>query len=160
MARQQVVSYTLTCDVCGEEIPESDAEGASRKISWEGTEYLVDLCATHQAELTEALEHLKVFVDAGRRAPAAGRRRRVGGQSAPSRPSRGPRASAKPASGGRARASALTAVRTWAGENGLKVGDRGRIPAAVMAAYKEATNGAAAPAPAPRRRTRKAPAAS
>ncbi len=159
MARQQVVSYTLTCDVCGEEIPESDTDGASRKISWEGTEYLVDLCTAHQGELNEALEHLKVFVGAGRRAPSGGHRRRAATQSAPSRPARGPRA-AKSSGGGRARASALTAVRSWAVENGHKVGDRGRIPAAVMAAYQEATNGSTAPAAAPKRRARKAAAAS
>jgi len=162
MGRQQIVSFTWTCDLCGNEIPESDAEGASRKISWEGTDYLVDLCATHQGQLSEALEGLKVYVDAGQRS-APGRRRRkagVGPSSAPSSPTRrSARVVAAKSTGGSARD--LGAIRTWARENGHQVSERGRISGSILSAYDDANN-AEAPAgvPAPKkRRPRKAAAA-
>jgi hypothetical protein len=155
MARQQVVSYTLTCDVCGDEIPESDAEGASHKISWEGAEHAVDLCATHRAQLTEALNQLKIFVDAGDRIGAS-RSRKSAKSTGPSG-ARGRRAGApSPASGGATRRSDLAAVRSWARENGFKVGDRARIAGSILSAYDEAHNSNPTPAPAKKRGGRKA----
>lgn len=60
--------------------------------------------------------------------------------------SAGPRAGTAPTSGGkrrrqrkpRQRSSASNAdIRSWANDNGYQVSDRGRIPAAVVAAYNE-----------------------
>lgn len=57
---------------------------------------------------------------------------------APSRTGRSRRASAgrRPS---RRRGPTATDVRQWARDNGVAVNDRGRIPAAVQAAYREAT---------------------
>lgn len=41
MAKTQVVSYSYTCDVCGSTI--NDGDDASRKFSWEGTDYVLDV---------------------------------------------------------------------------------------------------------------------
>lgn len=166
MARQQVVSYTYMCDVCGAEIPESDADNASRKVSWGGADYMVDVCSTHQGELTETLDKLKGFVDAGRRNVASRRRRAAAAgttttataTAAPGSPrGRSGRATGSTGSG----RSDLGAIRAWAQANGYQLGDRGRIAATIVAAYDAAQELAGAPsAPAPKRRARKsAPAA-
>lgn len=161
MAKMQVVMYSYTCDVCGTEIPESTANGASRKISWEGTDYVLDVCDTHGSQLVEVLGQLKGFVDAGHRGGARRGRKAVAAASAPS--SRAPRARREAAStstaGTAPKRSDLPAIRSWAQANGHAVGDRGRIPAAVMAAYDEAQSAPAPEAPAPKRRPRKAAAA-
>ncbi|MDP9074982.1 MAG: Lsr2 family protein [Actinomycetota bacterium] len=157
MARLQVVSYTLTCDVCGAEIPESDSADASHKISWEGAEHAVDLCSAHQGELGQTLGQLKVFVDAGDRIGSS-RGRGSAKSSGPTGARR--RASAPAASGGGSRRSDLGAVRSWARENGYKVGDRARIARSVLSAYDEAHSSAPAAPPARKRSGRKAAAAS
>lgn len=140
MARQQVVSYSVTCDVCGEGIAEGGAEGASERISWQGADYLLDLCAAHRSALAELLGQLKVFVDAGEMEGASGRRRGAGG-SAPRAKAVG-RASKSRSGSGR---PDVAAVRAWALGNGHQVGVRGRIPAGVVAAYDQAQAAEAAP---------------
>jgi hypothetical protein len=154
MARLQVVSYTLTCDVCGAEIPDSDSEGATRKVSWEGAEHAVDLCTAHQAELGDTLNQLKVFVDAGDRIGAS-RGRRAAKSSGPTG-ARARRASTAATSSTGARRTDLAAIRSWARENGFKVGDRARIAGSIVSAYDEAHNSEPAPPPAKKRGGRKA----
>ncbi len=175
MAKKQVVSYSYTCDVCGNEIAETDAATASRKISWEGSDYTLDVCAVHGSELDTVLGAIKRFVDVSHRAGGRrGRRSATTKTTTPSPATRAPRA--RRTSGSTTAATPATrnnvgAVRAWAQANGYNVGDRGRIPASVVAAY-EAANGPAqsngtaqangsSPAPAaPRtRRPRKAKAA-
>lgn len=163
MAKKQVVMYSYTCDVCGTEIPDSAADGASRKFSWEGSDYVIDVCDAHGSELGEVLGHLKGFVDAGHRGGAGRGRKAVGAASASStRAPKGRRASSASAAGTAPKRGDLPAIRSWAQANGHAVGDRGRIPATVMAAYDEAQS---APAPTPpepeppKRRPRKAAAA-
>ncbi|MDP9073393.1 MAG: Lsr2 family protein [Actinomycetota bacterium] len=162
MGRQQTISVTWTCDVCGKEIPESEADGASRKISWEGTQYLVDLCATHQVELSGVLDNLKVFIDAGRAESAGRTRRGAGGGSGPGSTKAGRRGAAGAVSKARSRRRDLGAIRSWARENGHQVSERGRIAGSVLSAYDEANRAEAPPdAPAPRKRaSRKASIAS
>jgi hypothetical protein len=147
MAKRQVVSYSYTCDVCGTEIPEADGDGATRKVSWEGTDYVVDVCTVHGSALGDVLTKLKGFVDAGSR--SSGRRGRrpsaVAATAAPKAP-RGRRASASSAGSGPKRGD-LGAIRSWARDSGQKVSERGRIPAALLAAY-DAAHSASAPAPA------------
>lgn len=177
MAKRQIVSYSYTCDVCGAPIPESDGENANRKLTWEGSDYVVDVCATHGSELGELLSQLKEFVDAGSR-PGTRRGRKPAAASGPALSSRAPRSgrsaaaskspAAKPptkaagsrkASGPAPTRGEVAAIRIWARENGHNVNERGRIPGPVLAAYQEATGGgsAASPAPAKRRgRPRKA----
>jgi hypothetical protein len=161
MARQQVVSYTVTCDVCGE-ILDGDTQTASRKISWEGSDYVVDMCTSDQEALGAVLGQLKVFVDAGSEKAMAAQQRRPGAVSASkakakangraAAPGRG--AVPKPAPSGEQ--SRMPVIRAWALENGHQVGHRGRIPAGVVAAYDQAQAGPTeAPAP-KKRRPRKA----
>lgn len=160
MAKKQVVMYSYTCDVCGNTIPDTESDGATRKVSWEGADYTVDVCATHGSKLADVLGDLKGFVDVGSRAGAKRGRRPAAGASAPAQ--RAPRAkrAATPVSTSPAapKRGDLGTVRSWARENGHQVSARGRIPAALLTAY-DAANGAeaSAPAAAPRkRRPRKA----
>jgi hypothetical protein len=139
MAKTQVVSYSFTCDVCGNSIAETDGD-ATRKLSWEGADYAIDVCSTHGPQLADILTELKAFVDAGHRAGA--RRGRRPAVAAASGSTSGPRtrrasSSSAPAAAAGARGD-VKAVRAWAQTNGHKVGDRGRIPAEVFAAYDSA----------------------
>lgn len=166
MAKRQVVSYSYTCDVCGDPIPDSDGDSATHKVSWEGTDYVLDVCATHSSQLGEILTQLKGFVDSGHRdAGRRGRRAVAAASAAAPRAPRGRRASTSKSSSGTApKRGDLGAIRTWARENGYQVSERGRIPGALLAAYDEA-NSASSEAPAPaaaparKRRPRKAAAA-
>ena len=106
------------------------------------------------AQLSEALNQLKVFIDAGDRIGAS-RGRKSAKATGPSG-ARGRRASAAPASTGATRRSDLAAVRSWARENGFKVGDRARIAGSILSAYDEAHSSSPAPAPAKKRGGRKA----
>jgi hypothetical protein len=163
MVKRQLVSYSYTCDVCGDTIPDTDSDGATRKVTWEGSDYVLDVCTSHGAELGELLSQLKSFVESGTR--SSGRRgRRAAAVTAASRTPRNRRASTSSSAGTSPKRGDLGAVRAWARENGQKVSERGRIPGELLAAYDAAQNGSApAPAPAARkRRPRKAaaPAAS
>jgi len=150
MAKRQVVSYSYTCDVCGSPIPESDGEGAARKLSWEGTDYAVDVCATHGSQLGAVLTQLKGFVESGQRESGAARRGRRPAVTATGASTRAPRAgraaTSVSTSGPAPKSGDVAAIRAWARENGYTVNERGRIPAPVMAAYDAST---CAPASAP-----------
>jgi nucleoid-associated protein Lsr2 len=94
-----------------------EAEGTVR-FGLDGVEYEIDLSAEHAEALRRALAP---FIGAARRSTAGGRR-----------PGRG---------GRRAGADGLDTaeVREWARAQGIEVKDRGRIPAEVVARFKEAT---------------------
>ena len=108
----QKVQTLFTDDLDG-----SAAEGTVR-FGRDGTEYEIDLNARHTQELRDALAR---YVGAARRAGAAARRPGGGAR-------RGP-------------ASGLntTEVREWAKAQGIEVKDRGRVPADLVARFKEAT---------------------
>jgi hypothetical protein len=142
MVKRQLVSYSYTCDVCGGTI--SDGDAATRRISWEGTAYVVDVCDNHGSMLGELLTQLKSFVDAGTRVSGRRGRRAAAVTAAPSRPAR---ARGGASAGASPKRSDLSAVRAWARENGRAVSERGRIPGDLLAAY-DAAHGTAAPAPA------------
>ena len=80
----------------------------------DGTDYEIDLNAAHAKALGEALEK---YIQAGRRVSSG--RRGVRGRRA-------------------AGATNSAEVRAWARNQGIKVSDRGRIPASVIASFKEA----------------------
>jgi len=103
------VSVIITDDLDGSE----NAETVS--FSFRGVNYEVDLGKKNQAKLEKALA---AFIEAGRKAPAGGRRR--------------------PASGAGGPSADRTAVRAWARTAGLKVSERGRISADVIRRYEEA----------------------
>lgn len=94
-----------------------DRSPADETVSFalDGVSYEIDLSAANASKLRDAL------------APYVGVAQRVGG-----RKSAGRRA------GGAGRRADVSAVRDWARANGHKVNDRGRVPAAVQAAYDKA----------------------
>lgn len=87
------------------------------RFSIGGVEYEMDLSAENAAQFRDALAP---WIGAARR--VSGRRGRSRGSSTTSAASR----------------SHTRAVRDWAREQGIKVSDRGRIPADVLRKYEEA----------------------
>jgi hypothetical protein len=136
--------------VCSDTIPDSEGESSTRKLSWEGTDYVVDVCATHAAELSDVLIQLKGYVDAGHRGTVRRGRRPSALAAAASSSPRAPRgrreATSTASSGTAPKRGDLGTILAWARENGLKVSERGRIPGSLLAAYDEANS---APAPEP-----------
>ena len=83
----------------------------SYRFAWQDTVYEIDLNDAHRDEL---LRVLQPYIDAGRRKgrkPAAARSGSTTGEN-------------------------LAAVRAWARENGHEVSDRGRVPNAIVEAYR------------------------
>jgi hypothetical protein len=93
----------------------SEAEGTVR-FGLDGAEYDIDLSATHAEQLHAALQR---YIEHARKVGGAARR----------------------AARGRRSASAIDThkVREWAREQGIDIKDRGRVPADVVAKYREAT---------------------
>jgi hypothetical protein len=107
----QRVQVLLVCDLHGD-----DTEGTETvNFSLEGTSYEIDVCRNHGAELRDAFAP---YVGAARKTVRGGgtpgRRRRVA-------------IGVDPA-----------AVRAWAKSQGLKVNERGRIPAEIVDRYTAA----------------------
>jgi nucleoid-associated protein Lsr2 len=92
----------------------------------DGRNFEIDLSKRNAAALRKALGG---FVANARKASPANTRRRKGrvGEASSATPSGQTKAD---------RAAYLSAVRTWAHDNGLRVGDRGRIPADILAKYE------------------------
>lgn len=95
-----------------DDIDGSEAEGTVR-FGFGGVDYEVDLSKKHSDQLAKAIGP---FIEAARKVPSS--RRAVRG----SRPVRHDQSD----------------VRAWARGQGLKVSDRGRIPADVLAKYEAA----------------------
>ncbi len=107
----QRVQYILEDDVDKSEAAETLSFGL------DGVSYEIDLSADNAAKLREQLAY---WIGYGRR--KSGRR-------APGR---------RPGGAGSTRRSNLAEIRQWARETGVKVSDRGRIPASVQEAYDKA----------------------
>jgi hypothetical protein len=100
----QRVQVLLVCD-----LHDDETEGTETvRFGLDGSSYEIDVCARHASALRDAFAP---YVGAGRRAGrtgSAGRRRRAAGGGEPA------------------------AVRAWAKSQGIKVSERGRIPADLM----------------------------
>jgi Lsr2 len=109
MAQKVQVSFV-------DDIDGSDAEGTVR-FALDGADYEIDLNTGHADELRKAFA---TYVEHGRKVSGV---RRAG---------RGSR---------RTTASGLntTEVRDWAKSQGIQIKERGRVPADVLAKYREAT---------------------
>jgi hypothetical protein len=107
MAKQTIV--TLVDDLDGSEAEEQI------EFAVDGKTYEIDLSAGNSQKLRDALAP---FVAAARR--VSGGRRRAGGNSAP-RPT--------------VDREQNQAIREWAQQQGMKISERGRIPASVLEAY-------------------------
>jgi Lsr2 len=95
-----------------DDIDGSEAQGTVR-FGYDGSDYEIDLSKKNADKLAKALAP---FIEAGRRVPA----RRAG---------RGARHASR---------HNQSDVREWARAQGIKVSDRGRIPADVMTQYQAA----------------------
>jgi hypothetical protein len=112
LARKIVVQ--VLCDRCGEDVQSEDAV----EFSVDGVAYRADLCPTHKADFTAALDP---FVRSAER--IEGRLR-----AAARRPARSSSSSRS--------ADELSAIRSWAREQGYAVSDRGRIARDIQEAYE------------------------
>jgi len=95
-----------------DDIDGSEAEGTI-KFGFDGADYEIDLNNQHAAQLTEAIGP---FIAAARKVSS----------------------SRRPARGARAGRQDLSDVRAWARGQGIKISERGRIPADVLARYNAA----------------------
>ena len=121
MAR--ITQVVVTCDLEDGEVSASE----SLSFSYGGKTYTLDLCKKHLDEVKTAMEG---FASAGHSASRSTRGRR---RSAPAgRASRAARPAAAP------RGESQGEIREWARAQGYAVGDRGRIPGEVRAAYEAA----------------------
>jgi len=113
MARKIV--HQLVDDIDGSVL--EVGEGETVHFSLDGSAYEIDLTSAHAADLRSALAP---YVSSGRRTQrgTTGRPAAAG-----KRPSRNPE---------------TASIRSWAGENGYKLSERGRIPADVIEAYRAA----------------------
>ncbi|HWC36085.1 MAG TPA: Lsr2 family protein [Mycobacteriales bacterium] len=107
----QRVQVLLVCD-----LHDDDTEGTETvHFSLAGASYEIDVCADHGAALRDAFApYIGAARRAGRGGGAPGRRRRVATGVDPA------------------------AVRAWAKSQGLKVNERGRIPADIVERFTAA----------------------
>jgi nucleoid-associated protein Lsr2 len=109
----QKVQVSVICDLPHSGETEGDETVA---FSFDGTAYEIDACTQHAKELREKVGP---FVEHARRASAQGRGRKRQQQ----------------AGAGRQQSAQ---IREWAKSRGLKVSERGRIPASIVAEYESA----------------------
>lgn len=99
-------------------VDDIDGSAAAETVSFslDGVSYEIDLTASHAKKMRDDL------------ASWVGHARRSGGR----------KSSRRATTAGGSRRGDLSAVREWARNNGHKVSDRGRVSAAVLAAYDKA----------------------
>jgi hypothetical protein len=100
-----------------DDIDGGEAEGTVR-FALDGAEYEIDLSNKHSDELHDSLKNFIAHT------------RKVGGNS---------RRGATARAGRKPSAIDTVAVRKWAKENGYDIKERGRVPADLVAKYREAT---------------------
>jgi hypothetical protein len=99
-----------------DDIDGGEADGTVR-FALDGAEYEIDLSVKHSDEMRDSL---KKFIAHARKVGGSARR---SGARGPRRPS----------------STDSVAVRAWARENGYDIKERGRVPAEVVAKYRQAT---------------------
>ena len=109
----QRVQVILVDDITGEETADG---GTTVKFGVDGIDYEIDLNDKNLAKFREAIQFYQNHA------------RRIGGRRATA-------GGATKSSGDKVQ---LTAVRSWANENGFKVSARGRISSEVQQAYQDA----------------------
>lgn len=131
MAKTLIVQ--LTCDRCKAEKGENIDGAETVTFGFDGYDYSLDLCKEHAEDFHNTMQGL-IGWSSDRTRSGGGRRRRsgssddaggAGGSSTPARSS--------------ADRERLKAIREWARQNGhANLGDRGRVPQAIIAAYDAA----------------------
>lgn len=114
MAKRQIISYTFTDDLTGEELSEDEAQ--TIEFSYGGSDYSIDLSNTNAKKLDD---FLAPYVD------AATKVRKSAGSS-------------KAKTGSGETAADRDVIRKWARANGYTIGDRGRISDDIRNAYSAA----------------------
>jgi hypothetical protein len=124
----------LTCDRCKAEKGENVDGAETVAFGFDGYEYSLDLCKEHGEDFHNTMQGLiswssdRTRSGGGRRARKAASTGDEGGSAGAGTPAR--------SSGDRER---LKAIRDWARQNGhATLGDRGRIPQAIVAEYDAA----------------------
>ena len=117
-ARGMEQPWPRRCTPCSSMTSTAAPPRGTVRFGLDGTEYEIDLNAEHAQQLRDALA---AYVRAGRR---------IGG---------GSRRSARSARTGSATGLNTTEVREWAKAEGIKVKDRGRVPAELVVKFKAAT---------------------
>lgn len=110
----QIKEVRLVDDISGDEADETIEFGL------DGKNYEIDLTTDNAKKLRDVLAD---YVGAARRAAGPARRRGGSSNGAPRRPS--------------VDREQNQAIREWARKRGMKVSDRGRIPAEVLEAYHQ-----------------------
>ena len=131
MAKTLIVQ--LTCDRCKAEKGENVDGAETVTFGFDGYDYSLDLCKEHAEDFHNSMQGL-ISWSSDRTRSGGGRRRRsgssddaggTGGSSTPARSS--------------ADRERLKSIREWARQNGHPdLGDRGRVPQAIVAAYDAA----------------------
>jgi hypothetical protein len=129
MARQETVTYSYNCDVCGK-----DADGSHKITYGNGTRsavYEIDLCAADGKKLAKAQDALSALLGQGRKT--------AGGRPTSARTKRSSTRVATRSDHGASGSDDAGAIREWAKASGYEVSDRGRISAGLREAYANAT---------------------
>lgn len=127
MAKTLIVQ--LTCDRCKAEKGENVDGAETVSFGFDGYDYSIDLCDEHALDFHNTVQGLIGWSSDRARSGAGRRPRRSGGEEA---------AGAPPARTSSDR-DRLKAIRDWARKNGHpNLGDRGRIPQAIVAEYDAA----------------------
>ena len=132
MAKTLIVQ--LTCDRCKAEKGENVDGAETVTFGFDGYDYSLDLCKEHGQDFHNTLQGL-ISWSSDRTRSGGGRRARRSGSSDDAGSTAGTSTPAR-SSADRER---LKAIRDWARQNGHPdLGDRGRVPQAVVAAYDAA----------------------
>lgn len=111
MARKRNITWTITDDISGEEIPEDQVTLV--KLSFQGKNYELDLGEKSLSKLQNSLSFLSDLTPISGRASA-------------------------PRSTQSTKKRDQSAIRAWARENGYSLSDRGRVAGEIIAAYDKA----------------------
>ena len=133
MAKTLIVQ--LTCDRCAAEKNETVEGTESVGFAFDGYQYNLDLCKDHAVDFHNTVQEL-IGWSSDRARVGEGRRARR----QPSSEGAGVAEQPKAATRSTADRERLKAIREWARQNGYPdLGDRGRIPQAIVEAYEAAT---------------------
>ena len=131
MAKTLIVQ--LTCDRCTAEKNETVEGTESVNFAFDGYQYNLDLCKDHAADFHNTVQGLIGWSSDRSRVDSRRSRRQASADGA------GPGEQPKAAGRSTADRDRLKAIRGWARENGYPdLGDRGRIPQAIVDAYEAA----------------------
>ena len=132
MAKTLIVQ--LTCDRCKAEKGDNVDGAETVTFGFDGYDYSLDLCKEHSEDFHNSIQGLIGW--ASDRTRSSGGRRAKRAAAGDDSGAAGGAASSPRSSADRER---LKAIRDWARENGHpNLGDRGRVPQAIVAAYDAA----------------------